>query len=66
MPWSEVFLQQKLGGVGDRLKQPRRTDPIGSEAVLDQRADSTLCIDGVIHDAEHDGEKRDDFGQGGC
>ena len=50
----EILLQEELHGVGDRLEKSGRSDAIRSEAVLDQRADPALRVNGVGNHREDD------------
>ncbi len=57
----EVFFEQELEGVGDRLKQARRADAIRADAILNQCTDPALRIDAVVHEAEDDREQAGDL-----
>src|SRR5262249_43861585 len=61
-PWREVFLEQKLRGVGNWLKQTGWPDAIRPEPVLHERADATLRINRVgNHRQYHDENHRNNF-----
>src|SRR5206468_3308441 len=58
----EIFFQQKLRSIGDRLKKAGRADTIRAEAVLNERADATLRVNRVgNHRQNHNENHSDDF-----
>ena len=61
----EVFLEEELHAVGDRLDEPGPADAVGSDAILDEGADFAFRPHGVGHHGEDDAHDDGRFENGG-
>src|SRR5262249_48325327 len=63
--WREVLFQQQLEHVREGLEKPGGPNAIRAYAVLDKRADPTLCIDCVRHHEQNYPQQNCDLQQRG-
>ena len=59
----QVFLEEELHAVGQRLQQPERADARGSPAVLDAADNLALQPDGVGHGGQQHDQRDHDLDQ---